>query len=80
MIPLRFWPYAIATGNTVVLKPSEQDPLTHQRVVELAVEAGFSPGGLNVVRGARHAVSAMLEHPGGKRFSVLGSSQTAHLV
>jgi len=41
MIPLWFWPYAVATGNTVVLKPSEQDPLTHQRIVELAEEAGL---------------------------------------
>jgi malonate-semialdehyde dehydrogenase (acetylating)/methylmalonate-semialdehyde dehydrogenase len=49
MIPLWFWPYAVATGNTVVLKPSEQDPLTHQRVVELAAEAGLPPGVLNVV-------------------------------
>ena len=47
MIPLWFWPYAVAAGNTVVLKPSEQDPLTHQRVVELAVRAGLPPGVLN---------------------------------
>ena len=39
MIPLWFWPYAVATGNSVVLKPSEQDPLTHQKIVELAEQA-----------------------------------------
>ncbi len=60
MIPVWFWPYAVGTGNTVVLKPSEQDPLTHQLVVKLAVEAGLPPDVLNVVHGGREAVSALL--------------------
>jgi malonate-semialdehyde dehydrogenase (acetylating)/methylmalonate-semialdehyde dehydrogenase len=64
MIPLWFWPYAVATGNTVVLKPSEQDPLTHQRIVELAEEAGLPPGVLNVVHGAQECVEAICDHPG----------------
>jgi malonate-semialdehyde dehydrogenase (acetylating) / methylmalonate-semialdehyde dehydrogenase len=55
MIPLWFWPYAVASGNTVVLKPSEQDPLTHQKIVELAEQAGLPPGVLNVVHGGRSA-------------------------
>ncbi|HLB36043.1 MAG TPA: aldehyde dehydrogenase family protein, partial [Gemmatimonadales bacterium] len=80
MIPLWFWPYAVAAGNTVVLKPSEQDPLTHQRIVDLATEAGLPPGVLNVVHGARDAVSAILEHPDIKGVSFVGSSQTARLV
>lgn len=80
MIPLWFWPYAVATGNTVVLKPSEQDPLTHQRVVELAVEAGLPPGVLNVVHGARGAVEAILDHPGIQGVSFVGSSATARIV
>ncbi len=80
MIPLWFWPYAVATGNTVVLKPSEQDPLTHQLVVELAVEAGLPPGVLNVVHGGREAVSAILEHPGIKGVSFVGSSETARFI
>ncbi len=80
MIPLWFWPYAVATGNTVVLKPSEQDPLTHQRIVDLATEAGLPPGVLNVVHGSRDAVSAILEHPGITGVSFVGSSQTARLV
>ncbi|GIW52506.1 MAG: methylmalonate-semialdehyde dehydrogenase (CoA acylating) [Gemmatimonadales bacterium] len=80
MIPLWFWPYAVATGNTVVLKPSEQDPLTHQLVVELAVEAGLPPGVLNVVHGAREAVSAILEHPDIKGVSFVGSSETARFI
>ena len=55
MIPLWFWPYAVASGNTFVLKPSEQDPLTHQRIVELARQAGLPAGVLNVVHGGPEA-------------------------
>ena len=77
MIPLWFWPFAIATGNTVVLKPSERDPLTHQRVVELAAEAGLPAGVLNVVHGGQQAVEALLEHPGIAGVSFVGSSAVA---
>jgi malonate-semialdehyde dehydrogenase (acetylating)/methylmalonate-semialdehyde dehydrogenase len=80
MIPLWFWPYAVATGNTVVLKPSEQDPLTHQKVVDLAAEAGLPPGVLNVVHGSREAVAAIVEHPDIKGVSFVGSSRTARHV
>ncbi len=80
MIPLWFWPYAVATGNTYVLKPSEQDPITHQRVVELAVEAGLPPGVLNVVHGGRDAVEALLGHPDVVGISFVGSSQTARTI
>jgi malonate-semialdehyde dehydrogenase (acetylating)/methylmalonate-semialdehyde dehydrogenase len=74
MIPLWFWPYAVAAGNTVVLKPSEQDPLTHQLVVELAMQAGLPDGVLNVVQGAREATEALLEHPDIQGISFVGSS------
>ena len=77
MIPLWFWPYAVASGNTVVLKPSEQDPLTHQRVVELAVRAGLPPGVLNVVHGRREAVDALIDHPDVAGVSFVGSSAVA---
>ena len=80
MIPLWFWPYAVAAGNTVVLKPSEQDPLTHQRVVELAVQAGLPPGVLNVVHGRRETVEALLDHPGVSGVSFVGSSRVAKIV
>ncbi|MGW8264771.1 MAG: CoA-acylating methylmalonate-semialdehyde dehydrogenase [Longimicrobiales bacterium] len=80
MIPLWFWPYAVATGNTVVLKPSEQDPLTHQRIVELAVKAGLPPGVLNVVHGGKDAVTALLEHPDVRGISFVGSSATARFL
>ena len=80
MIPLWFWPYAVATGNTVVLKPSEQDPLTHQRIVELAEEAGLPPGVLNVVHGGRESVEAICDHPDVVGVSFVGSSHVAKLV
>jgi malonate-semialdehyde dehydrogenase (acetylating)/methylmalonate-semialdehyde dehydrogenase len=80
MIPLWFWPYAVATGNTVVLKPSEQDPLTHQKIVELAEQAGLPPGVLNVVHGGQEAVEAVCDHPGIVGVSFVGSSHVAEVV
>jgi malonate-semialdehyde dehydrogenase (acetylating)/methylmalonate-semialdehyde dehydrogenase len=80
MIPLWFWPYAVATGNTVVLKPSEQDPLTHQKIVELAAEAGLPPGVLNVVHGGRESVEAICDHPDIVGVSFVGSSRVAEIV
>ncbi len=80
MIPLWFWPYAVATGNTVVLKPSEQDPLTHQRIVGLAEEAGLPAGVLNVVHGGREVVESVCDHPEIVGVSFVGSSRVAKLV
>lgn len=80
MIPLWFWPYAVATGNTVVLKPSEQDPLTHQRIVELAREAGLPEGVLNVVHGGRETVESICDHPDIVGVSFVGSSDVAKIV
>jgi len=80
MIPLWFWPYAVATGNTFVLKPSERDPLTHQRIVELASEAGLPAGVLNVVHGGTETAEALLDHPDVKGISFVGSSGVARTV
>ena len=80
MIPLWFWPYAVAAGNTVVLKPSEQDPLTHQRVVKLAEQAGLPPGVLNVVHGRKGTVEALIDHPDVAGVSFVGSSQVAKII
>src|SRR5213076_2628976 len=63
MVPMWFLPYAIATGNTFILKPSEQVPLTATRLAELAQVAGLPPGVLNVVHGGKEAVDALLAHP-----------------
>ncbi len=80
MIPLWFWPMAVATGNCVVLKPSEQDPLTHQRIVELAERAGMPPGVLNVVHGRAEVAEAMVDHPDVQAISFVGSSRIARSV
>jgi malonate-semialdehyde dehydrogenase (acetylating)/methylmalonate-semialdehyde dehydrogenase len=80
MIPLWFWPYAIATGNTVVLKPSEQDPLTHEKIVELAEQAGLPPGVLNIVHGGQEAVESICDHPDIVGVSFVGSSDVAKTV
>jgi malonate-semialdehyde dehydrogenase (acetylating)/methylmalonate-semialdehyde dehydrogenase len=80
MIPLWFWPFAVATGNTVVVKPSEQDPLTHQKIVDLAAEAGLPAGVLNVVHGGRECVEAICDHPDIVGVSFVGSSRVADVV
>ena len=80
MVPLWFMPYAVATGNTFVLKPSEQVPLSQTRIFELAHEAGFPPGVLNLVNGGKEVVNAILEHPGIVGVSFVGSSPVAKHV
>ena len=60
--------------------PSEQDPLTHQMIVDLSTEAGLPPGVLNVVHGAQETVTALLDHPGIVGISFVGSSQVARLA
>jgi malonate-semialdehyde dehydrogenase (acetylating)/methylmalonate-semialdehyde dehydrogenase len=80
MIPLWFWPYAVATGNTFVLKPSEQDPFTHQRVIDLAAEAGLPAGVLNVVHGGSEVAEVLVDHPDVCGVSFVGSSRTARDV
>ncbi|MBI3848181.1 MAG: CoA-acylating methylmalonate-semialdehyde dehydrogenase [Planctomycetes bacterium] len=80
MVPMWFWPYAIATGNTFVLKPSEQVPFSPTRLVELAQEAGIPPGVLNLVHGAKDAVNAILSHRDIAGVSFVGSSAVAKIV
>ncbi|USE77401.1 CoA-acylating methylmalonate-semialdehyde dehydrogenase [Cupriavidus gilardii] len=74
MIPLWMFPMAIVCGNTFVLKPSEQDPLSTMELVALALEAGVPPGVLNVVHGAREVVDALCTHPDVKAVSFVGST------
>ncbi|WP_371226813.1 CoA-acylating methylmalonate-semialdehyde dehydrogenase [Pseudomonas sp. QE6] len=75
MIPLWMFPMAIATGNTFVLKPSEQDPMVTMRLVELAHEAGVPPGVLNVIHGGPDVVNAICDHPDIKAVSFVGSTR-----
>ncbi len=80
MVPCWFWPYAIATGNAFILKPSEQVPFSPTRIIELAHEAGIPPGVLNLVHGAKDVVNALLAHPGIAGISFVGSSPVAKYV
>jgi malonate-semialdehyde dehydrogenase (acetylating)/methylmalonate-semialdehyde dehydrogenase len=80
MIPLWFLPYAIACGNTVVLKPSEKTPLTMAKVLELVEAAGFPAGVVNLVHGGKEAVDAILDHPEIRAISFVGSTPVARYV
>ena len=73
MIPLWMFPMAIVCGNTFVLKPSEQDPMTTMLLAELAIEAGVPPGVLNVVHGGKEVVDALCTHKDIKAVSFVGS-------
>jgi malonate-semialdehyde dehydrogenase (acetylating) / methylmalonate-semialdehyde dehydrogenase len=80
MVPLWMWPFAIACGNTFVLKPSEKVPLTPTRAIELLHEAGLPAGVLNLVHGGKEAVDALLRHPLVKAVSFVGSTPVAKHV
>lgn len=80
MIPLWFLPYAVATGNAFVLKPSEKVPLTTQYLYRLLELAGFSKGVLSLVNGGKEAVDALLDHPLVKAVSFVGSTPVAKYI
>ncbi len=80
MIPLWFLPYAVACGNTVVVKPSERTPMTMGRVFDLVGECGFPNGVVNLVHGGRDAVDALLDHPDVRAISFVGSTPVARYV
>jgi malonate-semialdehyde dehydrogenase (acetylating)/methylmalonate-semialdehyde dehydrogenase len=80
MVPLWTIPIAIGAGNTYILKPSERTPLTAVRLGELLQEAGLPDGVFSIVNGAREAVDAILEHPGIRAVSFVGSQPVAHHV
>src|SRR5436853_553213 len=80
MIPFWFIPYAIASGNTVVVKPSERVPLTMQIVMSLFEAVKLPAGVLNLVNGGREVVDALLDHPNIRAVSFVGSSAVARHV
>ena len=80
MVPMWMWPFAIACGNTFILKPSEKVPLTATRAVELLHDAGLPPGVLNLVHGGKPAVDALLRHPLVKAVSFVGSTPVARYI
>jgi malonate-semialdehyde dehydrogenase (acetylating) / methylmalonate-semialdehyde dehydrogenase len=77
MVPLWTLPVAIGAGNAYILKPSERTPLAPQRLAELLAEAGLPDGVFNIVNGAHDAVNAILDHPGIKAVSFVGSQPVA---
>jgi malonate-semialdehyde dehydrogenase (acetylating)/methylmalonate-semialdehyde dehydrogenase len=80
MVPLWFIPFALATGNTVVVKPSSEDPISQVKIAELAEEAGFPEGVWNVVHGGRGVVGTMLDHPAIEGVCFVGSTPVAKNV
>jgi malonate-semialdehyde dehydrogenase (acetylating)/methylmalonate-semialdehyde dehydrogenase len=80
MVPFWFLPYAIASGNTVVVKPSEQVPFSQLRLFELLAQVKLPPGVVNTVNGGREVVNAILEHRDIAGVSFVGSSPVAEHV
>src|SRR6202789_1003008 len=80
MIPFWFLPYAIATGNTFILKPSERVPLTMRYAYELLEKTGLPKGVVSLVNGGKAAVDALLEHPKIRAISFVGSTAIAKYV
>jgi len=80
MVPMWFLPFAIVTGNTFVLKPSEQVPLSQRRTMELLQQCDLPPGVVNLVNGARDVVDAICDHPGIRAVSFVGSTPVAKHV
>jgi len=80
MIPFWFMPYAIACGNTYIIKPSEKVPLTMQTIVRLLEQTGLPKGVVNLVNGSKEAVDAILNHPLIRAISFVGSTPVAQYV
>jgi malonate-semialdehyde dehydrogenase (acetylating)/methylmalonate-semialdehyde dehydrogenase len=80
MIPFWFLPYAVACGNTYIVKPSSEVPLTMNKVAELMDQAGFPPGVINIVNGSRDVSDALLKNPDVRGISFVGSTSVAKYV
>src|SRR5437660_9585964 len=80
MIPFWFLPYAIACGNTFILKPSERVPLTMHRAFELLEQTGLPKGVVNLVNGGKAVVDALLDHPRVRAISFVGSTPVAKYI
>ena len=80
MVPFWFWPFAVACGNSVVIKPSERVPLTSEKIFELIAQAGFPKGVVNMVHGAKTVVDRLCTHPDIQGVSFVGSTPVAKHV
>jgi malonate-semialdehyde dehydrogenase (acetylating)/methylmalonate-semialdehyde dehydrogenase len=80
MVPLWFLPFAVATGNTFIVKPSEQVPLSQKRIFELLDACDLPPGVVNLVNGGKEVVEAICDHPDIRAVSFVGSTPVARAV
>jgi malonate-semialdehyde dehydrogenase (acetylating)/methylmalonate-semialdehyde dehydrogenase len=80
MVPFWFLPYAVACGNTYIVKPSEKVPFTLQKIFHLIASAGFPGGVINLVNGAKEAVDAILDNPAVRAVSFVGSTPVAKYI
>jgi len=80
MVPLWFLPFAVAAGNTILVKPSEQVPLSQRRIFELLERCDLPPGVVNLVNGGREVVEAICDHPDIRAVSFVGSTPVARAV
>src|SRR5687767_3242725 len=80
MVPLWFLPFAVGTGNTIIVKPSEQVPLSQRLMFRLLEKCDFPPGVVNLVNGGREVVEAICDHPGIRAVSFVGSTPVARAV
>src|SRR6185369_10609641 len=80
MVPLWFLPFAVGTGNTIIVKPSEQVPLSTKRMFELLEKCDLPPGVVNLVNGGRAVVEAICDHPDIRAVSFVGSTPVARTV
>jgi malonate-semialdehyde dehydrogenase (acetylating)/methylmalonate-semialdehyde dehydrogenase len=80
MIPFWYLPYALAAGNTYIVKPSEKVPMTMQYIFKLIEQVGFPKGVVNLVNGAKEAVDGILEHPIIRAITFVGSTAVAKYI
>ncbi len=80
MVPWWFLPYAVVSGNTFIVKPSEQVPMTQSKIFEVIDEIGFPDGVVNMVHGSKDVVNGMLDNPDIQGISFVGSTPTAKYI
>lgn len=80
MVPFWFLPYALATGNTYIVKSSKQVPMTMQLITEYINQSGFPPGVLNLVNGDKTVAEAFMDSPKVKGISIVGSTDTCKII
>lgn len=80
MIPFWYLPYALATGNTYIIKPSEKVSMTMQLIFRLIEQVGFPKGVINLVNGSKDAVDAILDHPAIRAITFVGSTNVAQYI